>query len=78
MGPAGIEANSIRANWQKHYRILVDLRDTLLEQSGRLVREAHEEAASHSMHMADAGTDSFDRDFALSLLSADQNALAEG
>jgi RNA polymerase-binding transcription factor DksA len=56
---------------------LQELRDALLEQSGRLVREAHEEAVGYSMHMADSGTDSFDRDFALSLLSADQNALAE-
>jgi RNA polymerase-binding transcription factor DksA len=49
----------------------------LLEQSGRLTQEAHQEAVGYSMHMADSGTDSFDRDFALSLLSADQNALAE-
>ena len=30
--------------------------------------------ASYSLHMADSGTDNFDRDFALSLLSSDQDA----
>ena len=29
------------------------------------------------MHMADSGTDNFDRDFALSLLSADQDSVYE-
>src|SRR5437762_9368839 len=33
--------------------------------------------ASYSLHMADSGTDNFDRDFALSLLSADQDAVYE-
>ena len=33
--------------------------------------------SSYSLHMADSGTDNFDRDFALSLLSADQDAVYE-
>jgi RNA polymerase-binding transcription factor DksA len=33
--------------------------------------------ASYSLHMADSGTDNFDRDFALSLLSSDQDAIYE-
>jgi DnaK suppressor protein len=32
---------------------------------------------SYSLHMGDSGTDNFDRDFALSLLSADQDAVYE-
>jgi RNA polymerase-binding transcription factor DksA len=32
---------------------------------------------SYSLHMADSGTDNFDRDFALSLLSSDQDAIYE-
>lgn len=39
--------------------------------------ESAEQIASYSLHMADSGTDNFDRDFALSLLSADQDALYE-
>src|SRR6266581_3818705 len=33
--------------------------------------------AGYSLHMADSGTDNFDRDFALSLLSADQDSVYE-
>jgi RNA polymerase-binding transcription factor DksA len=33
--------------------------------------------AGYSLHMADSGTDNFDRDFALSLLSSDQDAIYE-
>jgi RNA polymerase-binding transcription factor DksA len=32
---------------------------------------------SYSLHMADSGTDNFDRDFVLSLLSSDQDAVYE-
>src|ERR671926_191098 len=42
-----------------------------------LAKESAEEMASYSLHMADSGTDNFDRDFALSLLSADQDAIYE-
>ncbi|HOK76640.1 MAG TPA: TraR/DksA C4-type zinc finger protein [Verrucomicrobiota bacterium] len=40
-------------------------------------KESAEEINNFSLHMADAGTDNFDRDFALSLLSSDQDALYE-
>ncbi len=42
-----------------------------------LAKESAEEMDSYSLHMADAGTDNFDRDFALSLLSSDQDAVYE-
>jgi len=42
-----------------------------------LAKESAEEMASYSLHMADSGTDNFDRDFALSLLSSDQDAVYE-
>lgn len=67
----------IKAKWLRHYRHLLGLRDQLLAQTGKLAREATEGTPSYSMHMADAGTDSFDRDFALSMLSSDQDALYE-
>jgi RNA polymerase-binding transcription factor DksA len=56
---------------------LLDLRERLLNQMGSLAKESAEEMASYSLHMADSGTDNFDRDFALSLLSADQDAIYE-
>ena len=42
-----------------------------------LAKESAEEMAGYSLHMADSGTDNFDRDFALSLLSSDQDAIYE-
>ena len=67
----------IKADWQKYYRNLLDLRERLLSQMSGLAKESAEEMASYSLHMADSGTDNFDRDFALSLLSSDQDAIYE-
>lgn len=53
------------------------MRDYLLSRQNDLVKDASEEQPAFSLHMADAGTDSFDRDFALSRLSAEQDAVYE-
>src|SRR5262245_44745794 len=42
-----------------------------------LAKESAQEISGYSLHMADSGTDNFDRDFALSLLSSDQDAVYE-
>lgn len=68
---------TIKAEWQKYYQTLLDLRQRLLDQMSGLAKESAEEMASYSLHMADSGTDNFDRDFALSLLSSDQDAIYE-
>src|SRR6478752_5145609 len=67
----------VKPEWQKYYRNLLDLRERLLNQMSGLAKESAEEMASYSLHMADSGTDNFDRDFALSLLSSDQDAIYE-
>ena len=67
----------IKPEWQKYYRNLLDLRERLLNQMSGLAKESAEEMSSYSLHMADSGTDNFDRDFALSLLSSDQDAIYE-
>ncbi len=67
----------IKAEWKKFYDILVDLRARLLNQMSDLKKESAEEMSNYSMHMADSGTDNFDRDSALSLLSSDQDAVYE-
>ena len=67
----------IRSEWAKYHRNLLDLRDRLLHQMSGLAKESAQEMASYSLHMADSGTDNFDRDFALSLLSSDQDAIYE-
>jgi len=68
---------NVKPEWAKYYAMLVDLRERLRNQMNGLARESAEEMASYSLHMADSGTDNFDRDFALSLLSADQDAVYE-
>lgn len=68
---------SIRPEWQKFYDRLMELRDQLTRQMDGLAKESAQEMAGYSLHMADSGTDNFDRDFALSLLSSDQDAVYE-
>jgi DnaK suppressor protein len=67
----------VRAEWAKFYHRLLELRDQLLRQMNGLAKESAQEMAGYSLHMADSGTDNFDRDFALSLLSSDQDAIYE-
>ena len=67
----------VRPEWQKYFTNLLDLRERLLHQMDGLAKESAEELSTYSLHMADCGTDNFDRDFALSLLSSDQDALYE-
>jgi RNA polymerase-binding transcription factor DksA len=68
---------SVRPEWAKYQKHLMELRDRLLSQMSGLAKESAEEMASYNLHMADSGTDNFDRDFALSLLSSDQDAVYE-
>ncbi len=67
----------IEPRWKAHYRNLAGLRDYFLQQRGLLSEDANEQHPAFSEHPADAATDSFDRDVALGMLSADQNALIE-
>jgi DnaK suppressor protein len=71
------DAKKVKPEWQKYYQHLVDLRDQLRRQMDGLAQESAQELAGYSLHMADSGTDNFDRDFALSLLSSDQDAIYE-
>ena len=62
---------------------LLFLRDTLLDSMMGVSRDTlraraeGSEASAFGMHQADAGSDAYDRDFALSLLSQEQDALYE-
>ncbi len=70
-------STKIKPEWAKYYQNLLELRERLLHQMSGLAKESAEEMSSYSLHMADSGTDNFDRDFALSLLSSDQDAVYE-
>jgi DnaK suppressor protein len=76
-GGASEIPKKIKPEWQKYYLHLVELRDQLRRQMDGLAQESAQELAGYSLHMADSGTDNFDRDFALSLLSSDQDAIYE-
>jgi DnaK suppressor protein len=67
----------ISSKWRAHFRRLTDLRGHLLRRQNGLAQEAVEQQPAFSTHMADAGTDTFDRDFALGMLSSEQDALYE-
>lgn len=74
---AGPDLKKIKPEWQKFYLNLLELREQLVKQMNGLAEESAQELAGYSLHMADSGTDNFDRDFALSLLSSDQDAVYE-
>ena len=71
--------------FKRFYKLLLDLRTHLTEGIERhseetLKRSAKEDAgdlSAYGQHMADAGTDTFDRDFALSMVANEQEALSE-
>jgi RNA polymerase-binding transcription factor DksA len=74
---AVVEIKKVKPEWQGYYECLLLLRDQLLSQMSGLAKESAQEMPGYSLHMADSGTDNFDRDFALSLLSSDQDAVYE-
>lgn len=66
---------------KKQQQKLLDLRDNLVDQMNGVARDtlrgAGDDGSAFGMHQADAGSDSYDRDFALNLLSQEQDALQE-
>jgi RNA polymerase-binding transcription factor DksA len=73
------------ANWEmtpwhkKQKQKLIELRDALVDAMDGVARDSLEggEASAFGMHQADAGSDAYDRDFALNMLSKEQDALYE-
>jgi len=68
---------------KKQKQRLFDLRNSLMDAMEGVAKDSlrtrpeGSEASVGGMHMADAGSDAYDRDFALSLLSKEQDALYE-
>ncbi len=71
--------------FKRYYKLLLDLRQHLtagieLHSEETLKRSSKDDSgdlSSYGQHQADSGTDTFDRDFALSLVSSEQEALGE-
>jgi RNA polymerase-binding transcription factor DksA len=80
-----LDPEDVPEKYRRYYKLLLDLRAHLTEgltlhTEETLKRSAKDDAgdlSSYGQHMADAGTDTFDRDFALSLVSSEQEALTE-
>ncbi len=73
--------SEIAKKWKKYYKLLIDLRahvsdEISLHTADTLKQNARDDSGNTSSP-ADSGTDSFDRDFALSLVSSEQDALIE-
>jgi RNA polymerase-binding transcription factor DksA len=68
---------------QKQRQRLLDLRDELVDSVSDMARETirnapeGSEASGSGQHQGDAGSDAYDRDFALSVLAKEQDALYE-
>ena len=83
--PADPADKGVPEKFKRYYKLLLDLRTHLTEGIERhseetLKRSAKDDAgdlSAYGQHMADAGTDTFDRDFALSMVASEQEALSE-
>lgn len=80
--PAKGAAESVKLTpfLEKQRQRLLILKDTLLDSMSGVARDSlrtEGEASAFGMHQADAGSDAYDRDFALGLLSQEQDSLYE-
>ena len=81
--PSGVNASHSPVFIQKQRQRLLDLRDDLVDALSGMTRDTirnapeGSEASGSGMHQGDAGSDAYDRDFALSVLAKEQDALYE-
>jgi RNA polymerase-binding transcription factor DksA len=83
--PLPDDGKDVPEKYKRFHKLLLDLRNHLtagitLHSEETLKRSSKDDSgdlSSYGQHMADAGTDTFDRDFALSLVSSEQEALSE-
>ncbi|MFP4281726.1 MAG: TraR/DksA family transcriptional regulator [Opitutales bacterium] len=80
-GPGSPHQRTVPPKWQKYYDLLIELRTHVHESLGMhandTLKRSQKEDTGDLSTSADAGTDTFDRDFALSVVSSEQEALAE-
>jgi RNA polymerase-binding transcription factor DksA len=81
--PAVSKRGALSLFEQRQREKLLALKDTLLDSMNGVAKDSlrsraeGSEASAFGMHQADAGSDAYDRDFALSLLSQEQDSLYE-
>ncbi len=80
-----LSSEEIPKKWKKYYNLLIELRQHVTDElnlhtSDTLKHSSRDDSgdlSGYGSHQADAGTETFDRDFALSLVSSEQEALNE-
>ena len=80
-----ISEKDIPNKWKKYYKLLLELRTHVKEELALHTSETLKQSSKdnsgdlsgYGSHQADAGTETFDRDFALGILSNEQDALNE-
>jgi DnaK suppressor protein len=84
MSKASANGGSHSASFiEKQHQRLLDLRDSLVDSMTGMTRDTirnapeGSEASGSGQHQGDAGSDAYDRDFALSVLAKEQDALYE-
>lgn len=65
----------IPSKWREYYDKLVQTRESLLRQDEGLAKDSEPVKAATGLHMADAGSDSFNQDLAFGILSSDREIL---
>jgi RNA polymerase-binding transcription factor DksA len=79
------DPEQVPEKYRRYFKLLIDLHNHLFGQLDqhsedtlkRSTKDDTGDLSSYGQHMADAGTDTFDRDFALSMVANEQEALSE-
>src|SRR5258706_11598462 len=71
------ETPSIGPRWKRNFNHLNRLREYIAEQRSTQIANAHTDETIFGVNPADRGTDEYDVEAALSLISSEQNALYE-
>jgi len=74
---AAFPRGRVRPKWAWHYRVLLTLRERLLQDRREQLADVAQPLEPHSLNHADSATDEFDHNLALAALSMNQDALRE-
>src|SRR4051812_17056677 len=72
-----VGASNVDPRWENAYRALVKARDAITKRQQDLLSQAAEEVTLPQRNIAEQATDDYDRDWALSMASSEQETLYE-
>jgi RNA polymerase-binding transcription factor DksA len=75
--PRRAEDYKVHGKWSQYFEHLTRLREEFTGSKNDCSENARQKLSTSGEHMADAATDSYDRDWSLALVSSAQNALYE-